>query len=269
VSPINDGPITEADLDRLADYTAGLLAPQEERRVDELIRTDPAWRQAHQALVDAQPGLDAALAGLGPATIPEDVADRLAAAFAREAGPADPGTAKVIDISRRRRWTRLVAGTTAAAAAVAAIFAGVLALAPRETQKTSGGAGLAAPQPMAIAPPTVQHSGTDYTPQSLGGSGGGSKAAGSGVPDAARPAPQNAAGASEDLSRLNDPLALRTCLTAIVAAHGGTPSVADYARFEGRPALVVTLVGSGWRQVVVVGPQCGLAGTAEIYSTTQ
>ena len=81
-------PIDDDELDRLADYAAGLLDPQEERRVDELVRTDPAWRQAHQEIADAQPRIDAALAGLGPVAMPQDVADRLDAAFARETGPA-------------------------------------------------------------------------------------------------------------------------------------------------------------------------------------
>src|SRR6266545_4809094 len=119
VSPIND-----VDLDRLADYTAGLLDPQDRQQVDELIRTDPEWRHAYQALTAAQPALTAALTELRDAPLPADVGARLDSALA-EAGAAAPGTAKVIDISRRRRWTRLAAGTTAAAAAISA---GVTAL---------------------------------------------------------------------------------------------------------------------------------------------
>ena len=274
MSPIND-----TDLDRLADYAAGLLDPQEERRVDELVRTDPAWRQAHQEIADAQPRIDAALAGLGPVAMPQDVADRLDAAFARETGPADPGTAKVIDISRRRHWTRLAAGTTAAAAAVAAIFAGVVALSGGGLQNNaapSSGQGVAAPRPnlpsqnaLALGPATVLHTGTDYTRRSIGGTADGDKTATS-VPGCAPNALTNPdLSAPEDLGRLNDPVALRGCLAAIVAVHGGTPSVVDYARFEGRPALVVILVGTGARRVVVVGPQCGVAGPAEIYTATQ
>lgn len=261
MSPIND-----ADLDRLADYTAGVLDPEDQRRVDELIRTDPAWRQAHQALAGAQPRVDAALAGLGPATMPQDVADRLDSALAGETGPADRGTAKVIDISRRRRWTRLAAGTTAAAAAVAAIFAGVVAL------SNSGGYNAAtsngAPQPkspaLALGQPSVLHSGKDYTPRTLGGGGASTSTDSQTAP---RPDAQNAAG--DNLSRLNDQAALGQCLAAIVAVHGGTPSVVDYARFDGEPALVVTLVGTAGHRIVVVGPQCGIGGPAEIYTTTQ
>ena len=71
--------INDADLDRLADYAAGLLDPQEHRQVDELIRTDPTWRQAHRALADAQPRLDAGLAELRDAPLPTDVAPGAAA----------------------------------------------------------------------------------------------------------------------------------------------------------------------------------------------
>ena len=110
--------INDADLDRLADYTAGLLDGQEHRHVEELIRTDPTWRQAHRALADAQPRLDAGLAGLRDAPLPADVAARLDAALATETGPADTGTVggKVIPM---RRWRRAAAWTGAAAAAVA------------------------------------------------------------------------------------------------------------------------------------------------------
>ena len=70
------------------------------------------------------------------------------------------------------------------------------------------------------------------------------------------------------VSRLNDQRALGQCLAAIMSAYGGTPSVVDYARFNGQPALIVTLVGGGGRRIVVVRPECGIAGTAAIYTTT-
>ncbi len=285
MSPISDSPVNDVDLDRLADYAAGLLDVRERREIDELIRTDPDWRQAHQALAGAQPRLDAALAGLRDAPLPVDVAGRLDAALAGEAGPADAGTAKVIDISRRRRWTRLAAGTTAAAAAVAAIFGTVIALSARSGNMASNSSGgrppAAAPVPalsqhenaLGTGPPAVLHSGTNYTPQNLSAAAGtGGKAAASNpAPGAANnpplQVPDTAGGAG--LTRLDDPQALRDCLAAIVTLHGGTPSVVDYARFQGRPALVVVLTGTGGRRIVVAGPECGVAGVAEIYTTTQ
>jgi len=274
VSPIND-----VDLDRLADYTAGLLDPQDRQQVDELIRTDPEWRHAYQALTAAQPALTAALTELRDAPLPADVGARLDSALA-EAGAAAPGTAKVIDISRRRRWTRLAAGTTAAAAVVAAIFAGVIALSnagpfPAGNSNRSGqGAGAPAAgqaeSQLSAAVPVVLHTDTDYTPQNLSTA---ADATGTGTTSNPGPGP-GVAGPQKDnsveggLTRLTNPQALRECLSAVVARHGGTPSVVDYARFQGRPALIVVLVGSGPRQIVVTGPECGVAGAAELFATT-
>jgi len=267
VSRIND-----ADLDRLADYTAGLLDPQEHRQVEQLVRTDPAWRQAHRALVDAQPRLDAGLAGLRDTPLPADVAARLDAALAGESGAADDGTVggKVIHV---RRWTRVAAWTGAAAAAVAAIFGGLLALQPQATNNATSGSRAAAPAPAApslyanAGSATVLHSGTDYSAQNLPGADGKTLPSGrTGADTPPRPDAQNAA-PDGDLSRLNDQRALSACLAAIVSAYGGTPSVVDYAKFNGQPALVVTLVGPDGRRIVVVRPECGIAGAAAIYTT--
>ena len=76
-----------------------------------------------------------------------------------------------------------------------------------------------------------------------------------------------AAGADEALARLEDPQALRDCLGAIVTAHGGTASAVDYARFQGRPALIVILATGDRHRIVVAGPACGINGPAELYST--
>ena len=266
--------INDADLDRLADYAAGLLDPQDHRQVQELIRTDPTWRQAHRALADAQPRLDAGLAELRDAPLPADVAARLDAALARESGPADTGTvAKVIPM--RRRWPRVAAWTGAAAAAVAAVFGGILALQPQPTNNaSSGGSRAVAPAPALASPyvnagsATVLHSGTDYTAQNLPGTGGGKAAPSAANQDGPPRADTPNAAPDGDLSRLNDQRALGQCLAAIVSAYGGTPSVVDYARFNGQPALVVTLVGADGRRIVVVRPECGIAGAAAIYTTT-
>ena len=162
---------------------------------------------------------------------------------------------------------------------MAAIFGGVIALSHSQnaarSASTAGGASVAAPaagprdNALSMPPGTVLHSGTDYSRQSLPAAGG-AQAASSNNRNPAGPAPAapgDVAGSAADLRRLDDPQALRECLAAIVAAHGGTPSVVDYARFEGRPALVVVLSGSGGRRIVVAGPQCGVAGTAEVFST--
>jgi hypothetical protein len=239
----------------------------------------------------AEPHVTRALATLADVPVPPDVAARIGAALADQP-PLDPGTAKVVDISsRRRRWVRLGAGTTAAAATVAAIFAGVIALSNSNGANNSAGTAsrpeFAAPgapggenQALSGGAPLVLHSGTDYTPATLPDAAGGRAGAGGGpaapsprVGAGAKDSPQtppmpDAAGAGSGLARLGDPAALRACLDAIVKVHGGTPSVVDYARYQGRPALIVVLAGTP-QQVVVAGPDCGLTGPAEIYHTTR
>jgi hypothetical protein len=81
---------------------------------------------------------------------------------------------------------------------------------------------------------------------------------------------EDAAGATNvpaGLSRLTDPAQLRACLDDIVAGQGGRVSQVDYARYQGNPALIVSLVG-GRVSVVAAGPDCGLpsAGAAIIAS---
>jgi hypothetical protein len=76
--------------------------------------------------------------------------------------------------------------------------------------------------------------------------------------------------APSELDRLLDPAALRTCLDAVTAATPGRVTAVDYARYEGRPALIVivgrlsTDAGGATRSsgltVVVVGPACGATG---------
>jgi hypothetical protein len=184
-------PITDDDLDRLADYTAGLLEPAEAAEVDRLIATDDGWARAHDALIAAQPLVGHALAQLPEERMPTDVAARLdraldrAAGDARGAGPdqrptagdargAGPGQrltagrtgSNVIDLGRARRWRRVTLATTAVAAAVAVCVGGLAALNGLRSSTSTGSnsAGSAAQAPAAVGSgPTILISGTDYT----------------------------------------------------------------------------------------------------------
>jgi hypothetical protein len=285
VSPINDH-----DLDRLADYCAGLLDLAQEAEVDRLVAADPDWARAYADLTAAAPRLDAALSGLGRASMPTDVAEKLAAVLALQTPPAGTRTAKVIDLSARRRWTRRAAGLTAAAAVLAAIFGGITALsrstvAPGTSTVVTGdntAGGAAAPMSdrgEAQASPgglVIRRSGTDYTAATLSSVDTGppagtadanltpSSAAVPG-PNSARtsgkqapavPAPQS----GQDLSRLERSDTLNGCLSTIMTRYGGRPTLVDYARYQGSPALVVVLSTGGTRRIVVAGPQCGAPG---------
>ncbi len=270
--------LSETDLDRLADYTAGLLDDGDAAEVARLIDTDPGWADAYAALGAARPALDEALASLAPGPVPPDVVARLDRALATEAG-AHPGTgAKVVRLDQRRRGWRVAAGVVAAAAVVAAVFGGVTALrggsqyaatsgANKDARSNAGGSAVTAPQLSGPAT-AVTASGTDYTHATLGQAGLVA------APYSAK-APAAAGNADElsvppALARLTDPAARSACLAAIVAADGGTPTSVDYARYQGQPALIVVLSG-GAKRVVAAGPSCGQpgAGSAEIDSVDQ
>jgi hypothetical protein len=305
-------PITDDDLDRLADYSAGLLDPAGAAEVDRLIATDPAWAEAHAALRAAQPLVDAALAGLAEEPLPADVAARLdhaihdhaihdhaahhdaiagAAVAGRGASPdravagagGRPATREiVVDLGRARRRRRAALATAGVAAAVAAVAGGIFALPHVQTGTSNssdrapaaGRAVDSAPAPRAAAgtaAPVLRATGRDYTHVTLGSARAGAGAAGpenlkrSGGPDAMTDsgAGPPLATVPAALARLTDPAALGTCLAGIGAATGGQATEVDYAKYQGAPALIVTLAG-GRASAVAAGPDCGRAGPSII-----
>jgi hypothetical protein len=264
VSPIDD----EA-LDRLADYTAGVLDPAGAARVRVLIDTDPDWARAYAGLTAAAPRLDAALSTLADPPMPTEVAERLSTVLALQSPPEGTRTAAVVPISSHRRWLRRGAGITAVAAAVAAVFGGVLQLAqspyPSSNSAGSAGAPVSRPQAAASGPGlTIVHSGRNYTAQTVGQADAATTFAAPVAPAPTERAPSvmSKGGAADDtaLNRLLDPASLSQCLAAVVGRYGGEPVVADFAEFNGAPALIVVLAVPSGRRIVVAGPSCGLPG---------
>jgi hypothetical protein len=265
-------PITDDDLDRLADYCAGLLEPAEEARVEALITTDPGWARAHAALTATLPRVEAALSALPDEPVPADVAARIDRALAASRTNT---RSNVIDISRSRRWRRAALTTAAVAAGAVAIVGGLAALGGQHNltfnAPTSGGKA-AAPQAgrsLGAAPPAMA-SGTDYTHATLR-SGALNRAPNAAavpapsVPPASRAADAGALGGGMPaavpaaLSRLTDPAQLHACLDDIITVENGQVVQVDYARYQGAPALIVALAG-GHVTVVAVRPDCGLPG---------
>ncbi|GIJ28806.1 hypothetical protein Vqi01_39680 [Micromonospora qiuiae] len=197
---------------------------------------------------------------------------------------------------RRRRWSRLAGPVALAAVAVLGI--GVLQVARHQAEsQTASGTALsdqgtsnaepyghkpqdaqehasantakepapaaAEPRYRVAAPP--ERTGTDYSSEQL--------AKAEPLPTvrkfAGSPEPQlSAAGGRPaglgDLARLGDQMALSACLAEIGSEHGGpvTFDAVDYARFQGRPALVVRFTDdSGTRWSWVSGPDCGIPGS--------
>jgi hypothetical protein len=70
-----------------------------------------------------------------------------------------------------------------------------------------------------------------------------------------------------ELARLLDPVALRACIAAVESLTPGRATTVDFARYQGRPALVVTVGTASGPVAVVVGPACGVAGPDRITGT--
>ncbi|MGN9775092.1 hypothetical protein ACTMS0_04845 [Micromonospora sp. H33] len=235
--------------------------------------------------------------------MPADVTDRITAALVTEVGPSGAGhAAPVVPTQphggsrrpggvppsgmpattgpgrRRRRWARI--GAPVALAAVAVTAAGLFGLDQLGSRNGDDSAvtgtardeaAPAAAQPVRTAGPPLR-TGADYTPEALAALTASVRAQqfSSGGP---APASQPGTHAESDrvagpigLDRLEDPAALTACLTEIGAEHGNGPLVVDlvdYARFQGRPALVVRFTdASGARWAWVSGPECGVPGSA-------
>jgi hypothetical protein len=284
--------INEDDLDRLADYTAGLLDARAGAEVAELIEAVPAWARAYSDLTMSGAQISAGLRDLETPELPTDIAERIDALLAglasessarssarsgsagtgdREGGAAGTRGAAVArtkeKFTTRRRRARLLTGSAVAVVALALCFGAVFAFdnqlsSTRSGKATSG----AARQPQFGKPSFVElFSGRNYTAQTLGGrasadSGGTVSGSGTGAAGV-----EPLATMPDELRRLRSPGALNACLSAVVQTEGVLATSVDFARFNGSPALIVDLTNG---RIVVVGPNCGLSGVgaAEIYS---
>jgi hypothetical protein len=268
---------SDVDLDRLAEYAAGLLDPEQAAEVERLVAAQPAWAQTLAALTAAQPLVRAALAGLASPPVPDDVVARLEAAL-----PAAAAGATVVDISeqrraRRPRRSRIAVAATAVAAGAVICVAG-LNLVRSQSQSGTSSSGLSAGDKRAAPAigsgrgPLILSSGRDYTPQTVDSlpmseNAMQGQAPQEGPSDFARTG-TDATGKPSGLSRLASPADLQICLGLLASAYQRAPTLVDYAHYQGRPALVVVLSGASGREVVVVGPNCGLpgSGTDQIYA---
>jgi hypothetical protein len=308
----------EVDVDLLADYLGGALdgTPQQVE-IARLVAADPAWAEAYALLAPAvtQVRTDLARWAEPAPELPSAIAERIAAALAAADSPADdatgsPEVAAATPVTvpaqgqrrpasgspaepgrggstgpgrRQRRWVRNAAPVAVAAAAVVALGLGLNQLST-DTADTgamerpaNAPAGVAAAGTVRTSGPAL-HSGTDYTPQNLGGTTSGVTpsqpspmlgASGTGPGEQPgvdaegdrRPAPDG----SDQLARLTDEAALTACLTSVAAEHGSGPlvvEVIDYARFQGEQALVIRFTDvTGARWAWVSGAECGVPGS--------
>jgi hypothetical protein len=282
--------LTDVELDRLADYTVHALEPRDAAAVGHLIRTDPRWAEAYRDLVGADAMIsDQLRRAASPIAMPADVARRIDAALA-DAAPL--ATVVPLAVARQARRRRIVTGIAAAAAAVVAIGGGLslysqtarqnatTASAPDRGMAEDSSGNLAAPSAPGSAPlgggPRVLVSGKDYRPETLAALGPAAPPAPSPAPAAGAPdfsAKPDTSAKSVDVPEVQAippslsglPVAgrLAACLDAVRAAHPGTVTLLDYARFRTEPALIIVVRQASGGVVVAVGENCGINGADE------
>ncbi|MDP9239394.1 MAG: zf-HC2 domain-containing protein [Actinomycetota bacterium] len=246
------------DIERLSDLEAGLLDG------------DPAADrlQAHVAgcasctdLVGLLRDTQGMLADLPPIEMPADVAGRIDTALASAAEAANPATAGVTlladraDHHRRQQGRRWLPGAGAVAAGVALLFAGAVGLSAVQNDsggsagKSSTAAGAAPGVPVARVPVA---SGQDYTPTTLntgvrrllaGHIAPLEGVAASGPSGSSARSADKAVGLPPDpaFDRLGRPGALTGCVVELAGSPTVRPLAIDFARFQGKPAVVVVL----------------------------
>ncbi|MEV4117399.1 hypothetical protein [Micromonospora sp. NPDC049645] len=207
----------------------------------------------------------------------------------RPAAPTPAGSGRGASTGpgrRQRGWARRGAPLAAGAIAVIAVALGLNQLSMRASDDSAATSALdhpaSAPEGVAGAG-TVRttgpalHSGTNFTPQTLGNAYGTSGPSAPGASRATGNAPggqpevdtkderRRSPDGSDQLARLTDEVALTTCLASVAAEHGAAPlvvEVIDYARFQGDQALVVRFTdATGARWAWVSGPECGVPGS--------
>ncbi len=243
------------------------------------------------AVVESTNDPDPASVGEKPAVVP---AQPLGGPR-RPGGTVRPGQERSVPsrpARRRRRWARVAGPVALAAMAVVGLGALQLSRPDRGDDAATGTAlsernespvvpeanssdsseraaagepdrsAVSAAAPFRIAGPP-QLTGTDYTPEALTKEPPVQPFATKMEPEVSVEGGRLAA--PGDLARLGDQTALSVCLAEISTEHGSEPlvfDVVDYARFQGRPALVVRFTdGSGANWAWVSGPECGVPGS--------
>jgi hypothetical protein len=253
----------QVDHDLLADYVGGALdgTPAHDT-VARLVATDPAWRHAAEQLTAA---LQATALDLGrlrdtPEPMPADVVERISAALA-------PLAREVVPPPRPKPFIHKLRWAVPIAVAAAALGFYALKVPLQSSTQTAG-------TPMLKGPPEIaSDSAGAATPQPVPTVTSGRQLDRNTIRDyAARSAtvPSKSQGLSGNdltpgLQRLSDPHALKACLDAVAVVLPGMPTLVDYANFEGRPALVISITATDGKWTFVAGPNCGLTGPDEIY----
>ncbi|MEV4416439.1 hypothetical protein [Catellatospora sp. NPDC049609] len=288
--------MTTVDLDLLADYVGGALeGTPDEARVARLIAEDPAWHTAADELRAALSLVSADLTAFAgtPEPMPADVAARFDAllaspefapvpAAAPRSGTGERTLARTEPSGRPARRRRRWAMPVAVAAGVLVVAGVALPLGPLGmTAQDEAAAPAAADAPSAEvwsaagSIPAVA-SGTDYRREDLRDAvRTQAQASEPATAKSTEVAPLSTSSRATDSGALRAPSglerlagsseALSRCLAAVQSTVPGTVTSVDFARFEGRPAVVLRLdtgQGGWW---FVAGARCGENGPDELF----
>jgi hypothetical protein len=257
----------QVDHDLLADFVGGALeGTPTHGRIAHLVATDPSWRRAAEQLTTAlhATSLDLDRLRRTPEPMPADVAERISAALAPAPAPTPVRRPARQTFFHKLRW----AVPIAAVAGAFAFFALKLPVGmPTQSGVPARGTnGIAADSATGaeIPVPTIT-SGQQHDRTNLRDSG--RTNGGEAAPKAAASDGRYYGLTVPGLQRLTDPHALRLCLDAVAVVLPGKATLVDYAYFEGRPALVISITATSGKWTFVAGPDCGIAGPDEIYRT--
>ena len=249
----------QVDHDLLADYVGGALdGTPEAKRVEALVASSPAWRNAADELRAAMRAVDSDLEALrrSPETMPPHLVDRFDELLASPAmaplaaRPAlDPLAERKPQRStptRARRWRRWAAPVAIMAAAVTFFAIGNLpsltnrnnspASAPEAVLDTEKKVTAAGGDPI----PTIT-SGRQHNRSSLGGARTTSDTAAPATKPGTSPGQLLNVEGIPELQRLMNTAALQACLDAVAVVLPGKVTLVDYAYFESKPALVISI----------------------------
>jgi hypothetical protein len=252
------------DLDTLADFDAGVLAPAETTRLEAHVSSCAQC----QAVIAGMSDVSGLLRGLPPPRMPAEVEARIFAALAAERAGSDPtrhpAAASVLNLDaareRRRRRTRVMSIAAAGLIVVVGGAATAIGL-NRSSPSGAGGSAVAerdntgkAAGPGLTGLPSYDRETITRSPLLLSILNG-----------------DRGTLAEPDGGAMSDARRLQACENGIAREVQGIntgPAGVQHIRFEGQQAYLLVYSGTSARTLVVVGEKCSTADPDVLYTRT-